>query len=108
MFAVPMSSRGAGQMSTIIRLTPPGQLPEPKFATKLIVLCAFDKGDEGVLRAAFEPREMPDERRAITTARDMAKRHVGVIAWMRSVNPALGEFGPSEVLYQAGEIPDLD
>ena len=56
-------------MSTIIRLTPPGQLPEPKVATKLIVLCAFDKDEDGVLHAAFEPREMPDERRAIATAR---------------------------------------
>ena len=49
-------------MSTIIRMTPPGQLPELKVATKLIVLCAFDKDDEGALHAAFEPREMPDEQ----------------------------------------------
>ncbi len=103
-----MSSRGVGQISTIIRSTPPGQLPEPKVATKLIVLCAFDRDEDGVLHAAFEPREMPDERRAISTARDMARRHVGVIAWMRSANPAVGEYGPSEVLYQPGEIPDVD
>jgi hypothetical protein len=95
-------------MSTIIRMTPPGQLPEPKLATKLIVLCAFDRDEDGTLQAAFEPREMPDERRAISTAREMSRRHVGVIAWMREANPAAGEYGPSEVLYQSGDIPDLD
>ena len=95
-------------MSTIIRLTPPGQLPEPKLASKLIVLMAFDRDEDGTLQAAFEPREMPDERRAISTAREMARHHVGVIAWMREANPAVGEYGPSEVLYQDGEIPDMD
>ena len=57
---------------------------------------------------AFEAREMPDERRAIQTARELAHRHVGVIAWARDANPTLGEFGVSEELFRAGEIPDLD
>ena len=93
--------------ATVIRMTSTGQTPEPKLAGKLIVLCAFDKDDDGVLHAAFEPREMPDERRAVATARDMARRHVGVIAWSREANIAVGEYGPPEVLYQAGEVPDL-
>lgn len=89
--------------------TTPGQLPEPKGGkTKLIVLMAFDKGEDGELLPAFEAREMPDERRAVATARELARRHDGVIAWMRDANPATGEFGPSEEIYRAGEIPDLD
>jgi hypothetical protein len=95
-------------MSTIVRMMPTGQLPVQRLAAKLIVLCAFDRDEDGTLHAAFEPREMPDERRAISTARELSHRHVGVIAWMREANPAAGEYGPSEVLYQAGDIPDLD
>lgn len=95
-------------MSTVIRMMPTGQLPVQKLAAKLIVLCAFDRDEDGMLQAAFEPREMPDERRAISTARTMAAHHAGVIAWMREANPAAGEYGPSEVLYQSGDIPDLD
>jgi hypothetical protein len=89
--------------------TTPGQLPENKGGkTKLIVLMAFDKGEDGELLPAFEAREMPDERRAVAAARELARRHDGVIAWMRDANPAAGEFGRSEELYRAGEIPDLD
>lgn len=89
--------------------TTPGQLPEVKSAkTKLIVLMAFDSTEDGELLPAFEAREMPDERRAVATAKELARRHAGVIAWKRDADPAAGEFGPSEELYRAGEIPDLD
>jgi hypothetical protein len=84
------------------------RLPEAKLPGKLIVLCAFDKDDDGNLRSAFEPREMPDERRAMATARLLSLSHVGVITWKREVNVAVGEYGPSEIIYQAGEVPDLD
>ena len=49
-----------------------------------------------------------DERRAIATARLLALSHNGVIAWSREANVAVGEYGPPEVLYQAGDVPDLD
>ncbi|MDB5586821.1 MAG: hypothetical protein JWP26_1791 [Devosia sp.] len=80
---------------------------EPK-PTKLIVLLAFDRSEDGELLPAFEPREMRDEGTAIRTAREMARRHVGVIAWSRSADLLLGEFGPPVVLYQEGDVPDLD
>lgn len=95
-------------MVMVVRLTPPGQLPAPKMPSQLIVLMAFDRDDEGMLQPVFEPREMPDERRAISTAREMARRHAGVITWRREANPALGEFGPPEILFQDGDVPDLD
>lgn len=94
-------------MSSVGRVST-NQLPEPKLASELIVLCAFDKDDEGNLVAAFDPREMPDERRATATARLLSLSHVGVIAWKREVNVAVGEYGAPEVLYEAGEVPDLD
>ncbi|HTN63659.1 MAG TPA: hypothetical protein VL147_19250 [Devosia sp.] len=47
--------------------------------TKLIVLLAFDKAEDGELVPAFEPREMRDESTAIRTAKELAQRHIGVI-----------------------------
>lgn len=76
-----------------------GVLPEPKLPRKLVVLCAFDLDEEGVLEPAFEPREMPDERRAVTLARELSHRHVGVITWSREA--------PS-VLFRSGQVPEMD
>ena len=45
------------------------QLPVAK-PTKLVVLMAFDRGENGELLSAFEAREMPSEQRAIRTAKD--------------------------------------
>lgn len=95
-------------MVMVVRLTPPGQLPVPKMPSQLIVLMAFDRDDEGVLQPAFEAREMPDERRAVTAAKLLSHQHVGVITWRREANPAIGEFGPPEILFQDGDVPDLD
>ncbi len=57
-----------------------GGVPTP---TKLIVLLAFDKSEDGELLPAFEPRKMRDEGTAIRAAKDMANRHIGVITWSR-------------------------
>ena len=84
-----------------------GQLPVAKPA-KLVVLMAFDRGENGELQPAFEAREMPSEERAVRTAKEIASRHAGVIAWMRDANLALGDYGQSEELYRSGDIPDLD
>jgi hypothetical protein len=76
--------------------------------TKLIVLMAFDRDDEGNLQPAFEAKEMPDEARARRTAHGMKDAHAGVIAWSRPANPALGEFGAPEVLAVYGDVPDME
>lgn len=80
---------------------------EPK-PTKLIVLLAFDRSEDGELLPAFEPREMRDGGTAIRTAKDLARRHVGVITWSRSADLVMGEFGPPVVLYRQGDVPDVD
>ena len=84
-----------------------GQLPVAP-PTKLIVLMAFDRDEEGNLQPAFEAREMPDEERAVRSAKDMATRHAGVIAWSRPARPDIGEFGEPTELWRAGDVPDMD
>jgi hypothetical protein len=84
-----------------------GQLPQAKTG-KLIVVAAFDRGKEGELVPAFDPREAPSEERAIRLAKDLATRHAGVIAWSRDADLALGDYGPSQELFRFGEIPDMD
>ena len=86
-----------------------GVLPEPKAPpSTLIVVWAFDKGEDGEVVPAFDPREMPDERRAIAAAKLAAATHAAAIAWKRSVRPDQGEFGEPEILFRHGPVPDLD
>jgi hypothetical protein len=82
-----------------------GVLPQQKLKPKLIVLWAFDRGEDGELHPAFEAHEMPDELRAISKARELSHQHGGVIAWCREADPAEGDYGPSAVLFQHGPHP---
>lgn len=75
---------------------------------KLIVLLAFEHDEDGNLVPAFEPREMPSEDRAKLAARDMAPHYAGVIAWSRSADPQLGEYGAPEELARFGTVPELE
>ncbi len=58
---------------------------------KLIVVVAFDRDEDGELQPVFGPAEQQSEERAIRTAKGLAAKHAGVIAWSRESNPALGE-----------------
>ncbi|MBD0416883.1 hypothetical protein [Oryzicola mucosus] len=75
---------------------------------QLIVVQAFDRDDEGVLFSAFGPEQQQSEDRAIRTARALATKHVGAIAWCREASPAIGEYGEPTVLFTAGDIPDME
>ena len=75
---------------------------------KLIVLAAFARNDDGELVPAFEPRQVVTEERAKREGRMMAYQYAGVVAWSRDADPALGDYGPPVVLFQQGEIPDLE
>lgn len=75
---------------------------------KLIVLAAFVKNDEGELVPAFDPRQVDTEDRAKRDARLMADQYAGVVAWSREADPSIGEYGPPVVIFQAGEVPDLE
>lgn len=87
-------------MST--NITPQRKLP------KLIVVMAFDRNEEGELLTAFGPAEQQSQDRAVRTARALADKHVGVIAWSREADIELGEYGPPTVLFQAGDVPDME
>jgi len=75
---------------------------------KLIVFLAFNRDDEGQLQPAFEPREMPSEFAATTAARMAANKYAGVVAWSRTADPDIGEYGPPEVLFTAGDVPEME
>lgn len=82
-------------------------MPQQKLP-KLIVVVAFDRDDEGELFAAFGPQDYPTEDRAVRTARSLAEKHVGVIAWSREANVDVGEYAPPTVLFQSGDVPDME
>jgi hypothetical protein len=86
-------------MSTI---TPQQKLP------KLIVVVAFQRDDEGELQTVFGPQDFPTEDRAVRTARSLAETHAGVIAWSREANVDVGEYGPPTVVFQSGDVPDME
>lgn len=76
--------------------------------SKLIVLAAFDKNDDGELVPAFEARQVETAERAIREARKITGDHAGVVAWSRDADPSVGEYGPPDILFQHGEIPDME
>ena len=81
---------------------------EPKVQPRLIVVVAFDKDEEGNLQPVFGPAEQQSAERAIRTAKTLASKHAGVIAWSRVANPRLGEYGPPTTLYVSGDVPDME
>ncbi len=76
--------------------------------TKLTVVMVFTRTDEGELIPAFEPAQFDSEERALRSARALAEKHVGVLAWSREVRPDIGEYGEPTVLFQAGDVPDME
>ncbi len=82
-------------------------LPEQK-KPKLIVVVAFDRGDDGELFPMYGPTDQQSEERAIRTAKALATKHVGVIAWSRDADPALGDYGPPKTLFVSGDVPDME
>lgn len=82
-------------------------VPTERKMPKLIVVAAFDRDEHGELQAVFAPAEQISEARAIRTAKSLATKHAGVVAWSREANPTLGEYGPPTILFQAGSVPDM-
>ena len=76
--------------------------------TRLIVVIAFDRNEDGELIRAFEPRQFESEARAKHEARLLSEKHDGVIAWSRSAEPDLGEYGEPVQLALYGDVPDME
>ncbi|MEP0332161.1 MAG: hypothetical protein ABJM26_04860 [Anderseniella sp.] len=81
-------------------------MPDP---TKLIVVMVYDADPEtGFPFAVAELIQCDNTEKTIRIAHGLAQKHAGVIAWSRAAVPDLGEYGDHEILFQAGEIVDLD
>lgn len=89
--------------------SPSGSTPEPK-PSKLIVVLAFVRDEEGELQSAFEPREVQSEDRAKQEGRKLAASgdYAGVLSWWRTADLVNGEFGDPVILFQHGDVPQMD
>ncbi|TJW16688.1 MAG: hypothetical protein E5W82_05300 [Mesorhizobium sp.] len=75
---------------------------------KLIVVTAFERDEEGDLQPVYGPAEQQSEERAIRTAKALAGKHAGVLAWSRDANLSLGEYGEPTTLFVGGDVPDME
>lgn len=76
---------------------------------QLVVVAAFDLDPEtGELLQAIEPIQADNTERALRMARDLAGKHAGVIAWSRSAEPDVGEYGEPEFIFQSGSVPEME
>ena len=76
---------------------------------RLIVVMAFDPDPEtGEILPAMEPMQFDSEDRAVRKARELSTSHAGVIAWARSADPDIGEYGEPEELFRHGEIAEME
>lgn len=75
---------------------------------RLIVVMAFDRSEEGEIVPAFEAMQFDSEERALRSARELAAKHIAVLAWARDAQPDVGEYGPPTVLFQSGEVPEME
>lgn len=73
--------------------------------TTYYVALPFVRSEDGSL-AAEAGLECPNPNAAIGRARTMARDKAGAVAFSRSGDPELGEFGPAEVLARFGEVPE--
>lgn len=82
----------------------------PAPPTKLIVYLAFVRDEEGELQPAFEAREAQSESTAKQQAAMLwgSGKYAGAIAWWRSADLVNGEFGDPVVLFQQGDVPDME
>jgi len=81
---------------------------KPTAPTKLIVVMAFEDDGEGGMRPAFDPREYQSEDRATREAKSLVGTYPAVIAWSREAMPDIGEYGEPEVLFQHGDVPEME
>ena len=70
------------------------------------VALPFIRTDDGLVPGPAQ--ECPGAHAAIARAQSMARMpgHVGAIAFQRTGDPNLGEFGDAEILKRVGETPD--
>jgi hypothetical protein len=69
---------------------------------------AFREDDRGQVVQSSAPTQVPTALDAIRFAKQLQSTAVGVVAWSRRAEPAIGEIGPPVVIYTTGRIGDFD
>jgi hypothetical protein len=64
----------------------------------------IEERDGGIV--PLEPKACPSAAPPPRLGEPAAQTHVGVIAWSRTGDPDLGDWGPPEVMVRSGVIPD--
>lgn len=72
--------------------------------TTIHVVVAFTTAGDDV--TAEPPQQVPSASAAISRAKSLAPRHVGVIAWSRTADPTTGDYGDPVELVRIGTIPE--
>jgi hypothetical protein len=70
----------------------------------LHIVQAFEEREGAIV--PVQPKVCPSAGSARALAAQLAQTHVGVIAWSRTGDPDLGDWGPPAVLVRTGVIPD--
>ncbi len=74
----------------------------------LIVVVAFKRTDDGQLVPAYDPMQFDTEDDAIRMARTLAGSCAGVLAWSREADPDTGPYGQPTILFQSGDVADME
>ncbi|MDR6635524.1 hypothetical protein J2X72_004338 [Phyllobacterium sp. 1468] len=74
----------------------------------LIVVVAFSRADNGLLVPAYDPMQFDTPEEATRMARYLAVKCAGVLAWIRDAQPEAGGYGSPTILFQSGDVPDLE
>lgn len=69
---------------------------------------AFREDARRQIIPASEAIQAPSAKDAIRLAKELEPTSIGVVAWSRRAEPAIGEIGPPVVIYSAGRIGDFD
>jgi hypothetical protein len=75
---------------------------------RLIVVVAFSRADNGELVPAYDPMQFDTTEEAVRVARYLAAKCAGVLAWSRDGQPEIGAYGLPTVLFQSGEVPEME
>lgn len=77
-------------------------------AARLIVVVAFSRADNDALVQTYDPMQFDTPEEAVRMAWCLTGKCAGVLAWSREVQPDIAAYGPPTVLFQYGEVPEME
>ncbi|PSH68510.1 hypothetical protein CU102_12095 [Phyllobacterium brassicacearum] len=73
-----------------------------------ILVVAFTRADDCQLVPAYDPMQFDTEGDATRMARSLAASCAGVLAWSRDADADTGTYGPPTILFQSGDVPEME